>query len=108
MQAPLPPRKCAVPLPAIAGRVEERLLEIGGEAARWSALATKCNAGFQRAEARARRSPAYLTVITRPLRSALTMAPTERPVSVSTAPFWLVSTMACAPRPTAAPTLPAA
>jgi hypothetical protein len=50
---------------------------------------------------------AYLSVITRPLRSALTMAPTELPVSVSTAPFGLVSTIACAPRPTAAPTLPA-
>jgi hypothetical protein len=68
-------------------------------------------------EARARLSPsargmtivsAYLTVITRPLRSALTMAPTELPVSVSTAPFGLASTIACAPRPTAAPTLPAA
>ena len=51
---------------------------------------------------------AYLTVITNPLRSALTIAPTELPVSVSTAPLGLVSTMACAPRPTAAPTLPAA
>jgi hypothetical protein len=54
------------------------------------------------------RSLAYLTVSARPLRSALTIAPTELPVSVSTAPFWLVSTIACAPRPTAAPTLPAA
>ena len=51
---------------------------------------------------------AYFTVITRPLRSALTIAPTEVPLSVSTAPFWLVSTIACAPRPTAAPTFPAA
>jgi len=53
-------------------------------------------------------SPAYLTVITRPLRSALTIAPTELPVSVSTAPFGLVRMIACAPRPTAAPTFPAA
>ena len=52
--------------------------------------------------------PAYFTVMTRPLRSALTMAPTELPVSSSTAPCWLVSTMACAPRPSAAPTFPAA
>ena len=52
--------------------------------------------------------PAYFTVMTKPLRSALTMAPTELPVSVSTAPCWLVSTMACAPRPSAAPTFPAA
>jgi len=51
---------------------------------------------------------AYFTVIAKPLRSALTIAPTELPVSVSTAPFGLVSTIACAPRPTAAPTLPAA
>ena len=50
----------------------------------------------------------HLTVIASPLRSALTMAPTEEPVSDSIAPFWLVSTIACAPRPTAAPTLPAA
>ena len=55
-----------------------------------------------------RRLAAHFTVITKPLRSALTMAPTELPVSVSTAPFWLVSTIACTPRPTAAPTLPAA
>jgi spermidine dehydrogenase len=51
---------------------------------------------------------AHLTVITRPLRSALTIAPTELPVSLSTAPCWLVSTIACAPLTTAAPTLPAA
>jgi hypothetical protein len=54
------------------------------------------------------RLAAYLTVITRPLRSALTIAPTDLPLSVSIAPCWLVSTIACAPRPTAAPTLPAA
>src|SRR5579862_5094892 len=53
-------------------------------------------------------APAHFTVMTRPLRSALTMAPTELPVSSSTAPCWLVSTMACAPRPSAAPTFPAA
>jgi hypothetical protein len=34
---------------------------------------------------------AYRSVITSPLRSALTMAPTELPVSDSTAPFGLVS-----------------
>ena len=32
---------------------------------------------------------AHFTVIARPLRSALTIAPTEEPVSESTAPFWL-------------------
>jgi hypothetical protein len=51
---------------------------------------------------------AYLTVIAKPLRSALTMAPTESPVSLSTAPFWLVGTIACTPCMTAAPTFPAA
>jgi hypothetical protein len=50
----------------------------------------------------------YLTVIAKPLRSALTMAPTESPVRFSTAPFWLVRTIACTPWMTAAPTLPAA
>src|SRR5262249_31258230 len=51
---------------------------------------------------------AYFTVITRPLRSALTTAPTELPLSDSTAPLPLVRTIACPPRPMAAPTLPAA
>ena len=37
---------------------------------------------------------------------ALTIAPTELPVSLSCAPFWLVSTIACAPRTMAAPTFP--
>ena len=44
---------------------------------------------------------AYFTVIARPLRSALTIAPTELPESVSTAPCPLVSMIACAPRPMA-------
>ncbi len=38
-----------------------------------------------------------------PLKSALTMRPVCPPESVSTAPLWLVSTTACAPRTTAAP-----
>jgi hypothetical protein len=46
---------------------------------------------------------AYLIVIASPLRSALAIRPTCWPVSSSTAPFWLVSTIARAPRPTASP-----
>ena len=45
----------------------------------------------------------YRTEITSPLRSAATISPAWRPASVSTAPFWLVSTIAPAPGPTAAP-----
>ncbi len=50
----------------------------------------------------------YFIVITKPLRSALTIAPTELPVRLSSAPFSLVNTIACPPRPKAAPTFPAA
>ena len=38
----------------------------------------------------------YFNVIASPLRSALAISPTVRPDSSSTAPFWLVSTIACA------------
>src|SRR6516165_8860495 len=37
--------------------------------------------------------PRYRSVITSPLRSAATINPTWRPEIVSTAPFWLVSTI---------------
>ena len=75
-----------------------------------AAIKSDNEAGFAGAEVRARGCGlfAYFTVMTRPLRSALTMAPTELPVSCSTAPLGLVSTIACTPRPTAAPTFPAA
>lgn len=42
-------------------------------------------------------------VIANPLMSALICKPACRPESVSTAPFSFVSTIACAPRPTAPP-----
>ena len=45
----------------------------------------------------------YRIVIARPLRSAFAINPTWWPVNSSTAPFWLVSTIARAPRPTAMP-----
>jgi hypothetical protein len=45
----------------------------------------------------------YLTVIASPLKSALAISPNCRPDNSSTAPFWLVSTMARAPPPTAMP-----
>jgi hypothetical protein len=45
----------------------------------------------------------YLTVIASPLRSTFANNPTCRPVNSSTAPFWLVSTIARAPVPTASP-----
>jgi len=48
-------------------------------------------------------SPAYRSVIASPLKSALASNPTSRPVSSSTAPFWLVSTIPEAPRPIARP-----
>ena len=52
------------------------------------------------------RSGAYFSVSTSPLKSALTIRPVCSPASDSTAPFWLASTMPCAPRPTAAPAPP--
>jgi hypothetical protein len=48
-------------------------------------------------------SVSYLIVIASPLRSAFAISPTWRPDNSSTAPFWLVSTMARAPPPTARP-----
>src|SRR4029078_12600776 len=45
----------------------------------------------------------YRSVIARPLQSALASNPTSRPLSSRMAPFWLVSTIAEAPRPTASP-----
>ncbi|MGY4349392.1 hypothetical protein ACVWXM_005885 [Bradyrhizobium sp. GM7.3] len=45
----------------------------------------------------------YRSVIASPLRSAFAIRPTCVPDSSSTAPFWLVSTIARAPRPTAMP-----
>jgi hypothetical protein len=45
----------------------------------------------------------YFNVIASPLRSTLAINPTWRPDNSSTAPFWLVSTIARAPPPTARP-----
>src|SRR5215471_16826746 len=45
----------------------------------------------------------YRSVITSPLRSAATISPIWRPDMVSTAPFWLASTIPPAPGPTATP-----
>ena len=46
---------------------------------------------------------AYRIVIASPLKSAFAIRPVCVPDNSSTAPFWLVSTMARAPRPTARP-----
>src|ERR1700687_1064245 len=43
----------------------------------------------------------YFNVIASPLRSTFAISPTWRPDNSSTAPFWLVSTIARAPPPTA-------
>jgi hypothetical protein len=48
-------------------------------------------------------SSGYLNVIAKPLKSAFAISPVCWPASSSTAPFWLVSTMARAPRPIARP-----
>ena len=48
----------------------------------------------------------YFSVNTSPLKSALTIRPVCSPESASTAPFWLASTMPCAPPPMAAPAPP--
>jgi hypothetical protein len=45
----------------------------------------------------------YRSEITSPLRSAATISPAWRPASLRTAPFWLASTIAPAPGPTATP-----
>ena len=45
----------------------------------------------------------YFIVIANPLRSAFAISPTCRPESSRTAPFWLVSTIARTPPPTARP-----
>jgi hypothetical protein len=45
----------------------------------------------------------YFNVIASPLRSAFAISPTCLPLSSSTAPFWLVNTIARAPVPTASP-----
>ena len=49
------------------------------------------------------RTKRYRIVIASPLRSAFAINPVWLPDNSSTAPFWLVSTMARAPRPTARP-----
>ena len=49
----------------------------------------------------------YCIESARPVRSALICSPRWRPVSASTAPLWLASTIACAPRPIVAPAPPA-
>jgi len=48
-------------------------------------------------------TPPYFSVMASPLRSTFASNPTCRPVSSSTAPFWLVSTIPRAPVPTASP-----
>src|SRR5262245_29501511 len=45
----------------------------------------------------------YFIVIASPLRSAFAISPTCRPESSRMAPFWLVSTIARTPPPTARP-----
>src|SRR5262249_57822618 len=49
------------------------------------------------------RNANYRSEITSPLRSAATISPAWRPDRRSTAPFWLVSTIAPAPAPIATP-----
>ncbi len=49
-------------------------------------------------------SEPYLSVIASPLKSAFASKPTCLPLNSSTAPFWFLSTIARAPRPTANPT----
>ena len=49
---------------------------------------------------------AYVTDNASPLKSRLTIRPSCSPLSASTAPFWLVRMMACAPLPAAAPAPP--
>ncbi len=51
----------------------------------------------------ATRDNSYRSVIASPLRSAFAISPTWRPDNSSTAPFWLLSTIARAPPPTASP-----
>jgi hypothetical protein len=48
-------------------------------------------------------APNYFIVIASPLRSAFAISPTCRPESSRMAPFWLVSTIARTPPPTASP-----
>ena len=45
----------------------------------------------------------YFKVIASPLRSKFAKRPSSLPLSSSTAPFWLVKTIARAPEPTASP-----
>ena len=51
----------------------------------------------------AQSAPNYFIVIASPLRSAFAISPTCRPESSRMAPFWLVSTIARTPPPTASP-----
>ena len=50
------------------------------------------------------RTNLYLSVIASPLKSAFASKPTCLPLNSRMAPFWFLSTMARAPRPTASPT----
>ena len=60
-------------------------------------------ARYSRAAVAVRGLPGYFIVIASPLRSAFAISPTCRPESSRTAPFWLVSTIARTPPPTASP-----
>ena len=53
-------------------------------------------------------TPYLCNVSAIPLRSKFTISPIWLPVSSRIAPFWLVSTIACGPRPMVAPAPPAA
>src|SRR3981081_4584189 len=68
----------------------------------WSACRASSPASPQ-----SRAPPRYFNVIASPLRSTLAISPTCWPDSSSTAPFWLVSTIARAPPPTASAAPPA-
>ena len=73
-----------------------------------SGLCMDSSLGMSHEAERSEAQPAHFTVIASPLRSAETISPDWWPVSESTAPFSLVSTIAPAPAlPTAAPTPPA-
>ena len=93
---------CTVPLADLADRHRLRKLPTAVEdlGSRRDALRLVLAAGLP---PMAQPAPNYFIVIANPLKSAFAISPTCRPESSRMAPFWLVSTIARTPRPTASP-----
>ena len=89
-----------VPIADLADRHRVRKLRMPSRV-RYGTLQDSC--WLQNCPRWAQSAPNYFIVIASPLRSAFAISPTCRPESSRMAPFWLVSTIARTPPPTASP-----